>query len=253
MESGFSVVSYHDPSYPIGLAIPMMQTNAVSYLIQRRLTLPDFLSGFDSPDWAGAPVLWIDQYHPQSHAQRPVAQAKMLYTEQAIHVFYQVAESNILAKATKLNDPVWRDSCVEIFLKPKTDDARYFNVEMSCNGTLLASCVTDPTPTPQGPKGRTLITLEQASRVIVRSSFPRHHPVSPQRTTATIWQLGLSLPISVLEEFFGPLGDPAGQVWQGNLYKCAEANSTPHWGSWSPIGERLNFHQPERFGQWRFA
>lgn len=238
-----------------GLTDPSDQAThfMLEYLIQRRQAVPDFFSGFDSPDWTDVPALAIDQFHSRSHGLRPLAWAKLLYTSTAIHVFYQVTESNVLANATKLNDPVWRDSCVELFLKPKADDTRYFNVEMSCNGVLLASCVTDPTPTPDGPQGRVLITPEQAESVIIRTSFPRHQPIPVELAHRTIWQLGLTLPLALLEAFFGPLGDPAGQVWRANLYKCCEANSTPHWASWSPIGDQLNFHQPDRFAAIRFA
>jgi len=59
--------------------------------------------------------------------------------------------------------------------------------------------------------------------------------------------------LALVEEFAGPLADPAGQTWRGNFYKCAEDNSHPHWASWAPIGERLNFHVPEHFAPLHFA
>jgi hypothetical protein len=47
--------------------------------------------------------------------------------------------------------------------------------------------------------------------------------------------------------------DLSGQTWRANLYKCADLSSHPHWGAWAEIGERLDFHQPSRFGEIAFA
>ena len=38
-----------------------------------------------------------------------------------------------------------------------------------------------------------------------------------------------------------------------NFFKCADDSSHPHWASWAPIGEALNFHQPQYFAPLRFA
>ena len=47
----------------------------------------------------------------------------------------------------------------------------------------------------------------------------------------------------------GPLEPPAQRRWRGNFYKCADESSHPHWASWRPIGEKLDFHTPEFFGE----
>jgi len=38
------------------------------------------------------------------------------------------------------------------------------------------------------------------------------------------------------------------KVFRGNFFKCGDETSHPHWASWSPISEELNFHRPETFG-----
>ena len=40
--------------------------------------------------------------------------------------------------------------------------------------------------------------------------------------------------------------------WRGNAFKCADETSHPHWASWAPIGEALNFHAPGWFGDLDF-
>jgi len=45
---------------------------------------------------------------------------------------------------------------------------------------------------------------------------------------------------------------PTDGEWRVGLFKCADDSRMPHWGSAFPIGEQLNFHQPELFGSLRF-
>jgi hypothetical protein len=51
-----------------------------------------------------------------------------------------------------------------------------------------------------------------------------------------------------MEPYCGPLRPVRGQRWRANAFKCGDQTSHPHWASWAPIGEALNFHQPGRFG-----
>ena len=80
----------------------------------------------------------------------------------------------------------------------------------------------------------------------------------------TSWRVGLTIPAALVAELAGPLGLDApapapGVVWSGNFYKCADAAvgtdgaSKAHWGAWSPIGEKLDFHQPAFFGKLIFS
>jgi hypothetical protein len=57
----------------------------------------------------------------------------------------------------------------------------------------------------------------------------------------------------VLAPYCGPLALADGQRWRANCFKCADQSSHPHWASWAPIGEVLNFHQPASFGVFEFA
>ena len=54
-----------------------------------------------------------------------------------------------------------------------------------------------------------------------------------------------------MEQYVGRLCNLPGQTWRGNFYKCADRSSHPHWASWSPLGEPLNFHTPQFFGPLR--
>ena len=80
------------------------------------------------------------------------------------------------------------------------------------------------------------------------------------------WTTTMRIPLDLVDEILAPRpGDPslpAAEVgaevgpmdgeWRFGLFKCADDSRTPHWGSAFPIGEQLNFHQPELFGSLRF-
>jgi hypothetical protein len=78
--------------------------------------------------------------------------------------------------------------------------------------------------------------------------------VNPELAGPVDWSVLLTLPLSVMEKFVGPLPDlGAATPWRANFYKCGDQSSLPHWIMWSPVGEKLNFHQPAGFGHLRFA
>ena len=84
------------------------------------------------------------------------------------------------------------------------------------------------------------------------------------------WSANLRIPFDLVEELQRlnkegeepppPLPAPhresyaptPGTRWRVGLFKCAESSSHPHWAAWAPIGDHLNFHQPEFFGYLHF-
>ncbi|MGI6460699.1 MAG: carbohydrate-binding family 9-like protein [Candidatus Hydrogenedentales bacterium] len=221
-----------------------------AYRIQRTRSKPAFDGAGDGPFWHAAPALSIACFHPASSDHRPVTHAKLLYDAEALYVIFRVEDRYVRATREDLHSSVCNDACVEFFFEPKAG-AGYFNFEMNCLGTLHASYVEDPARTPEGLAKATRLLRRQAAMMQVYHSIPG--VVFPESTVPVRWVVEYSVPLALLEEFTGPLGDPAGRTWRGNFYKCAEDNSHPHWASWAPIGELLNFHVPEYFAPLHFA
>lgn len=138
---------------------------------------------------------------------------------------------------------------MEFFVEPKAGRG-YFNFEFNCGGSFLVNHIVDPTRTPNGFKQFTRLPESVAKQVQVRASLPPM--VEPEITRPMNWTLEFQIPLLLLEEYVGPLGQLAGQIWRGNFFKCAEENSHPHWAAWSPVDE-FNFHLPRCFGELRFA
>jgi len=215
------------------------------YMIERTPQPPDLTADFASPAWSAANVLQVDQFHPRSSEHRPVTRARLLYDASHLYVAFHVADRYVRAVNTLYQSMVCRDSCVEFFVQPRPQKG-YFNFELNCGGTLLVYYVEDPTRV--GASLRKFIELpaEFGDAIRIHATLPRR--VEPEITEAVAWQVTLAIPIAAMEPYVGALGDLARQTWRANFYKCGDKTSHPHWASWSPIGENLNFHQPEFFG-----
>lgn len=146
--------------------------------------------------------------------------------------------------------PVYRDSCVELFVEP-VPGRGYFNFEVSCGGGLLTSHIVDPTRTGAGFARFTPLDEASGGRVGVRTSLSG--PIDPERVGPLAWTAALRIPFGLFQPFVGEVAPREGDMWRANLFKCADDSSHPHWASWAPIGERLDFHQPDRFGALVFA
>ncbi|MGW8258023.1 MAG: carbohydrate-binding family 9-like protein, partial [Thermoguttaceae bacterium] len=167
-----------------------------------------------------------------------------------LYLRFHVEDRYVICTHSKFQDPVCQDSCVEFFVQPRPS-AGYFNFEINCGGTLHSAYIEDPRRTPDGFARFKLLSAEDGRRVLIAHSMSKL--VSPEKPGPVIWQIGCKIPLAVLETYVGPLGPLPGQVWRGNFFKCADKSSHPHWASWAPIGEKLNFHQPKYFAPLRFA
>jgi hypothetical protein len=212
-----------------------------------RAGCPRLEDGWDDPAWAAAEVLEIATFRPEGSDHRPRTRARLLHDGERLWGLFRVEDRHVRSVHTRFGDPVYTDSCVEIFLQPKPGRG-YLNFEMNAGGALLASHVTDHRRTPEGFAAFTRLTEADGRQVAVRSSLP---PVVEPEIEAE-WALAFAIPVALLEAYVGPIGPLAGQEWRANLYKCGDATSHPHWASWAPV-EALNFHLPHCFGTLRFA
>lgn len=199
---------------------------------------------WDDPAWSSANIAEITHFRPESSDHHPRTSARYLYSDAGIYGIYKVEDQYVRSVRTEYLSEVWKDSCVEFFVQPRSDKG-YFNLEMNAGGAHLCWYIEDPTRNATGLKKWTKVPNDLGTKIQIRSTLPK--VVNPEIKDAITWELSFFLPRNVLENFLGPLGDFKGQQWRGNFFKCAEDLSHPHWASWSPVDE-FNFHLPRCFG-----
>lgn len=210
---------------------------------------PQGWSTANDPPWDQAEVAEISCFHPRSSDHHPRTQVRLVHDDRQLFVRFDVQDRYVLAAASRFQDPVCLDSCVEFFFRPRPD-AGYFNVEINCGGTLLMSYIRDPRRTEDGFAHWQPVAWEDACKIEIHHSLPAR--VLPERQEPTNWHIAYRLPLEALEPYVGTIGSLGGQCWVGNFFKCADRSSHPHWASWSPLGEALNFHMPEYFAPIHF-
>jgi hypothetical protein len=222
----------------------------VQYLVERTrgpVTLP---TAWDGEQWGNVGAVAVDRFHPASTSTHPVTAAKALYDDAALYLHFRVADRFVRAAYTTYQSRVCEDSCVEFFVRPRAGKG-YFNFEINPIGTLLLFYVTDPARVGDGLKEYEPVPADTGGRVRVWSSMDR--PVVDEIVEPVEWWVQYAIPFEVFEHYLGPVRPAAGERWRANFYKCADRTSRPHWASWSPIGDELNFHQPDKFGELVFG
>jgi hypothetical protein len=199
--------------------------------------------------WAGAAVLHIEQFHANSSAHRPRTIVHIQHHRRAIGLRYEVSDRHVICRHTENQQSVCEDSCVEFFVQARPG-AGYFNFEFNCGGTIHCHYIEDWRRTPTGFVRHRPLSNTDLAHVSVRSSLPR--TVWPESPEPVAWKLEVLIRLEAIEPYVGEIGSLSGQTFAANFYKCADRSSHPHWGSWSAIGEALNFHQPSTFGLLQF-
>ena len=157
----------------------------------------------------------------------PGMQARLLYSDYGIHVKLTTQEQPLLARETKQNGAIYKDSCMEFFFSPKADDKRYINFEINPFGTMYLAIRT----------GRT------------DPSFPtedkRYFGIVSDVTDKE-WSLCFTVPFAFIEKYFGGCD----KVFRGNIYKCGDETVREHYVTYYPMPiNPPDYHRSDCFGE----
>ena len=203
-------------------------------------------NNWENPPWNDTTPLEINNFMGEKPSHLPRTQARLLYDDNFIYVFFRVEDRYVRALAEHYHGNVWEDSCVEFFFTPSVDISQgYFNLEINAGGTPLFHYQQKPRLNPLA------IADEDCNRVEIYHSLPKI--IDPEITEPTTWQLRYHLPIDIIAKYC-PIVQPApGVLWKANLYKCADKTSHPHWLTWAVVDNPTpDFHRPEFFGTLEF-
>lgn len=220
-----------------------------SYVIRRAVVAPGHTGAWEGPAWGAAERMRIASFHPRSSDHHPEVEAALLYDADHLHALFRVQDRYVRSVHTAYDSDTYKDSCVELFLQPDGAPG-YFAFEVNCGGAFSLRYIEDPTRTADRFARWARVDPALASAIRVSHSLPA--VVDPERPGPVDWWVEVSWPFAVMAPWCGPVVPVAGRAWRGNAFKCADDSSHPHWASWAPIGEALNFHAPAWFGTLAF-
>jgi len=214
-------------------------TMKMKYLVKK---IDDNLkTSIDEMQFSEIESIHINNYLWMNNNYNPKVDAKVCYSAKNIFVYFKVYEKEITATYTNINDPVYKNSCVEFFVNlfPEMTD-KYFNFEMNAIGTIYVGF---------GAIGkRKILPIEDIKLVKVFSTLTK--PFVGQIEN-DFWEIKLSIPFNLLEKYYKQKFESNPAI--ANFYKCSDATKYEHYGCWNLINsEKPNFHLPKYFGDLLF-
>jgi len=223
--------------YSIPVFTPnMMRSLQVPFLgiANKGFTLHDValaLGGHDNP---------IDIAPWREFEEKPAVSFSIAHNGSHLFIKYNVTEKEVLARYRHINDPVYKDSCVEFFIV-FNDEPSYYNIEFNRLGTCLGRF---------GPEreNRAELPVEILKKIKYERTLRQ---VKVNHEPEINWTLTVSVPVSVF--CFHNFGSIQRQNCRMNFYKCGDDLSYPHYLAWNNIEWfEPNFHLPQFFGKVEF-
>ncbi len=176
----------------------------------------------------------IDQINWPENDYRPQGNVTIVYNEEALKVRLWAGIEAPQAKAYVDNGDVWKDTCLELFLKPFAEDEDYINIETNVLGCMLIG------------KG-----FNRHNRPFITAMLKPHMEPKVTIVPGESWSLEYKIPFKALEEIFGrELKPVAGTKLWLNAYMCGDETPLPHWVSWNKVDiEDPDFHRSDYFGE----
>lgn len=202
---------------------------------------------WNGPVWGEIIPIDIASFRPEGSGYEPETKYKLAHCPDGLFGIFQVKDKYIHCVHTEFQSHVYKDSCVEIFLQPKPDKG-YFNFEFNCGGSLLTYYISDHTPV--GDRFKEYLPLSPEADQLIKRFHSLPKMMQEEERDPMTWYLEFFIPFSIMEKHIGSLD--FSENWRGNLFKCGDETSHPHWGSWAPVDE-FNFHTPHNFGSLQFA
>lgn len=195
---------------------------------------PIFKNAADAKDF---PIAAIDSFHWEKDGfSRPESYAAMFAVEgEGIHALLWSFEDNVRCECTKRDDPVYTDSCLELFLMPVEGDRRYVNFEVNPDGVYLSQ----------------IGEIREGRRFIkeLTDLEPYIYPMEITEGGKTAWGYEIIIPEWFIADLYQTDYTVKECSIKGNFYKCADSSVTPHYGAHFPVDSAaLGFHNPEKFG-----
>jgi hypothetical protein len=173
---------------------------------------------------------------------KPKVHVKCLYSDKFLYLRFEVEENAIQSTATKINDFVYIDSCVEFFCSPEPLlKNHYYNLEMNCCGNVFMAYGPDR-------KERSFVptnVLENITSARTVVGATKKISVDDKK-----WDMEIKIPWAVYQSMSDIPVPTKGTIWKGNFYKCGDKLPKVHYGSWTKIElPAPDFHRPEFFGE----
>lgn len=167
---------------------------------------------------------------------------RLLRDENYLYVGYDCADTDITATHENRDDPVYKDDCVEIFLRPNEQSEHYIGLEMNARGVLFDYFYPYPGKNEYG------FNLDG-----VRLKTHLRGTLNQRADQDQGWTLELAIPWPSLNKLTATLPPKSGEQWRVQINRWDGVEPQRRLSMWCHSGWKgPNPHNPERFGKLLF-
>lgn len=175
-----------------------------------------------------------------AYPYKPQVAFAMAHGDYGLFLKFYVEEKHVKAIYSQPNDPVYRDSCVELFFS-FGEESEYYNFEFNCAGTCLLGF---------GKERANRASLP--AEVIQSISFQSTLKPATGNEANIGWELTVAIPLAAFS--YHKIETLKGKKCRANLYKCGDDLPEPHYLVWNDIKTaNPDYHRPEFFGSIEFS
>lgn len=186
------------------------------------------------------PIVLLFPWEDQTGAKQRTT-VKLLRDAEFLYVAYECEDEDLTAVFEKRDDPVYKDDCVEIFLKPSEKTDSYIGLEMNARGVLFDYFYPYPGKNEYGFNLEG-VQLQTTMRGTLNQSGDRDAG----------WSLELAIPWASLRAL-APAAPGRNEAWRAQINRWDGTEPRRRLSMWCASGmKRPNPHNPERFGTLRF-
>lgn len=163
-------------------------------------SIPELKGRWNGSIWDMAEKAVLTNFRHEGSDHRPLTEVKLLYSLKGISGIFSVHDRYIRCIHTGYMAHVYKDSCVEFFVRPFRDKG-YFNFEFNCGGNVICSYITDPTRVSGGFRKAEPLSFEDIKRISVFHSLPE--VITEEITEPVRWFLEFFIPFDIFEKYTG--------------------------------------------------
>jgi hypothetical protein len=232
----FSLLSAQSPNkYGDITGLPAVPSYAVN-AIKEKIVVDGRLS---DKAWAKAtPITLLFPWDTQTGSKQRTT-VKLLRDQTYLYVGYECEDTDITAAFENHDDPVYKDDCVEIFIRPNDKVDHYIGLEMNARGVLYDYFYPYPS---KNEKGFNLdgVLLKTTLRGTLNQSIDKDQG----------WSLELAIPWQSLNKLAERMPPATNEQWRVQINRWDGTEPHRRLSMWGHSGwNRPNPHNPERFGK----
>jgi hypothetical protein len=165
-------------------------------------------------------------------------EARLLWDDERLYAGFLCDDRNVSSRFSKDDEPLYTSNVVELFLNPKGDLLRYFEIELAPTNALFDASFTGRR------QGMDLAWSSRAAHAVHVDGT-----LNDPRDVDRGWTAELAIPFAALDNAKPKVGD----VWRFNLYRLLQGPGQPNEGQAYSAPLVGDFHAVNRFANLQFV